>query len=139
VIEISKKDLLERTGISYGQLYRWKRERLIPEEWFVKRSAITGQETYFPEEQILDRIEAILDLKEEHSLEEIRTILTSEVEGKLYVVISHTDKPPRFDDDTTIVSVTPLADLIAKIQVGLFKECPECQTSDDSDKAKADE
>jgi len=78
VIEISKKELLNKTGISYGQLYRWKRERLIPEEWFVKRSAITGQETYFPQEQILDRIEAILDLKEDHSLEEIRTILSSE-------------------------------------------------------------
>jgi len=78
VTEISKKELLERTGISYGQLYRWKRERLIPEEWFVKRSAITGQETYFPKEQILDRIEAILDLKEDHSLEEIRSILASE-------------------------------------------------------------
>jgi len=78
VIEISKKELLEQTGISYGQLYRWKRERLIPEEWFVKRSAITGQETYFPKLQILDRIEAILDLKEDHSLEEIRNILASE-------------------------------------------------------------
>ncbi|MCL2438417.1 MAG: YhbD family protein [Coriobacteriia bacterium] len=78
MIEISKKDLLEKTGISYGQLYRWKRERLIPEEWFVKRSAVTGQETYFPREQMLDRIEAILDLKEDHSLEEIRNILASE-------------------------------------------------------------
>ena len=76
--EISKKELLTKTGISYGQLYRWKRERLIPEEWFVKRSAITGQETYFPREQILDRVEAIIDLKEDHSLEEIRSILASE-------------------------------------------------------------
>ena len=47
-MEISKKDLLKTTGISYGQLYRWKREGLIPEEWFVKRSSPTGQETYFP-------------------------------------------------------------------------------------------
>lgn len=76
--EISKRELLDKTGISYGQLYRWKRERLIPEEWFVKRSAITGQETYFPKLQILDRIEAILDLKEDHSLEEIREVLASE-------------------------------------------------------------
>jgi len=83
VIEISKKDLLEKTGISYGQLYRWKRERLIPEEWFVKRSATTGQETYFPREQILDRVEAILELKEEHSLEEIRNILASEYSALL--------------------------------------------------------
>ena len=26
---ISKKDLLELTGISYGQLYRWKRKKII--------------------------------------------------------------------------------------------------------------
>jgi len=78
VTEISKKELLSRTGISYGQLYRWKRERLIPEEWFIKRSAVTGQETYFPREQILDRVEAIIELKEDHSLEEIRKILSSE-------------------------------------------------------------
>ena len=42
---ISKKDLLARTGISYGQLYRWKRQNLIPEEWFIKKSTFTGQET----------------------------------------------------------------------------------------------
>lgn len=46
---ISKKDLLAITGISYGQLYRWKRERLIPEEWFIKQSSYTGQETFFQE------------------------------------------------------------------------------------------
>ena len=42
---ISKKDLLIQTNISYGQLYRWKREGLIPEEWFIKKSVSTGQET----------------------------------------------------------------------------------------------
>ena len=31
---ISKKELLDQTGISYGQLYRWKRKGLIPEAWF---------------------------------------------------------------------------------------------------------
>ena len=40
---ISKKDLLNETGISYGQLYRWKREGLIPEEWFIKQPSFTGQ------------------------------------------------------------------------------------------------
>lgn len=30
---ISKKELLERYGISYGALYRWKRMGLIPESW----------------------------------------------------------------------------------------------------------
>ena len=63
-MEISKKDLLKTTGISYGQLYRWKREGLIPEEWFVKRSSPTGQETYFPQETILKRIHAIQPLKD---------------------------------------------------------------------------
>lgn len=27
---ISKKELLEKTGISYGQLYRWKRKNIYP-------------------------------------------------------------------------------------------------------------
>lgn len=73
---ISKKELLEETGISYGQLYRWKRERLIPEEWFVKRSAFTGQETFFPREQILPRIQAILDNKDQYSLGELSRMLS---------------------------------------------------------------
>jgi hypothetical protein len=68
---ISKKDLLAVTGISYGQLYRWKRERLIPEEWFIKQSSYTGQETFFPREQILSRVQSILELKDGHSLEEL--------------------------------------------------------------------
>lgn len=44
---ISKKELLDETGISYGQLYRWKRKQLIPEEWFIRKSTFTGQETFF--------------------------------------------------------------------------------------------
>jgi DNA-binding transcriptional MerR regulator len=75
---ISKKDLLAITGISYGQLYRWKRERLIPEEWFIKQSAYTGQETFFPRDQILSRIKSILDLKDAYSLEELAKILSPE-------------------------------------------------------------
>lgn len=75
---ISKKDLLAITGISYGQLYRWKRERLIPEEWFIKQSAYTGQETFFPREQILSRIKSILELKDQYSLEELAKILSPE-------------------------------------------------------------
>ncbi|NFS84128.1 DUF4004 family protein, partial [Clostridium botulinum] len=38
---ISKKELLEEMKISYGQLYRWKRKKLIPEEWFIKKSVST--------------------------------------------------------------------------------------------------
>ncbi len=78
---ISKKDLLAITGISYGQLYRWKRERLIPEEWFIKQSSYTGQETFFPREQILSRIQSIQDMKDKYSLEEMAKILSPEVKG----------------------------------------------------------
>jgi len=81
--EISKKDLLAETGISYGQLYRWKREGLIPEEWFVKRSAFTGQETFFPREKILERVRMILDMKDEQSLEAIRMQLEGEEGSEL--------------------------------------------------------
>lgn len=72
---ISKKDLLIKTNISYGQLYRWKRLGLIPEEWFVKTSVSTGQETYFDEDLIIPRIEKILSLKNEHSIDEIKLLL----------------------------------------------------------------
>jgi hypothetical protein len=68
---ISKKDLLELSGISYGQLYRWKRKDLIPEEWFVRKSTFTGQETFFPKEKILERIEKIQTMKENLSLDEL--------------------------------------------------------------------
>jgi hypothetical protein len=66
---ISKKELLDMYGISYGALYRWKRMGLIPEDWFLRRSAPTGQETYFRREQILPRMELILERKA--SLEEL--------------------------------------------------------------------
>lgn len=66
---ISKKELLDMYGISYGALYRWKRMGLIPEEWFLRRSAPTGQETFFRREQILPRMELILERK--NSLEEL--------------------------------------------------------------------
>ena len=68
---ITKKELLERTGISYGALYRWKRMKLLPDEWFVHRSTFTGHETFFPRERVLERVAEIQRLKEEMSLEEI--------------------------------------------------------------------
>lgn len=68
---ISKKELLELTGISYGQLYRWKRKNLIPEDWFIRKSTFTGQETFFPREKILARIDKIKDMKEDLSLDDL--------------------------------------------------------------------
>lgn len=80
---ISKKELLEKTEISYGQLYRWKRERLIPEDWFVKQSTFTGQETFFPRKPILQRIKEIKRLKDKHSLGELAEILAPQSDQAL--------------------------------------------------------
>ena len=57
---ISKKELLNKYGISYSALYRWKRMGLIPEDWFLRRSTSTGQETFFYRQQICPRMELIL-------------------------------------------------------------------------------
>ena len=57
---ISKKELLNKYRISYGALYRWKRMGLIPEDWFLRRSTSTGQETFFYRQQICPRMELIL-------------------------------------------------------------------------------
>lgn len=73
---ISKKELLDLTGISYGQLYRWKRKNLIPEEWFIRKSSFTGQETYFPRNQILPRIDKILNMKDGLSLDELADVFS---------------------------------------------------------------
>ncbi|MDR6554496.1 YhbD family protein [Paenibacillus qinlingensis] len=73
---ISKKELLELTGISYGQLYRWKRKNLVPEEWFIRKSAFTGQETFFPKGQMLARIDKILNMKDDLSLDELADVFS---------------------------------------------------------------
>ena len=83
---ISKKELLELTGISYGQLYRWKRKNLIPEEWFIKKSSFTGQETYFPKEKILDRINRIVEMKDDVSLDDLaERFQGSSISSKFYI------------------------------------------------------
>lgn len=78
---ISKKELLELTGISYGQLYRWKRKDLIPEEWFIKKSVTTGQETFFPREKIIERINKIIELKDEASLDDLSYIFSNNIKA----------------------------------------------------------
>ncbi len=79
---ISKKEVLELTGISYGQFYRWKREGLIPESWFIRKSTFTGQETFLPKQKILERIEKIKALKDTKSLEEIAQLLSPELKDR---------------------------------------------------------
>ena len=51
---------------------------MIPEAWFEKQSSFTGQETFFPKEQILARIAAIQRMKDDYSLEEMARILSPE-------------------------------------------------------------
>jgi len=80
---ISKKDLLKKMDISYGQLYRWKRKNLIPEEWFVKKSVSTGQETFFPKTEILERITKIIELKDQKSLDELADIFSDTFEEEV--------------------------------------------------------
>lgn len=81
---ISKKELLQATGISYGQLYRWKRENLIPESWFMKQSSYTGQETFFPREKILKRISLILEYKDSYTLEQLAGLIHPDYSKKIY-------------------------------------------------------
>lgn len=83
---ISKKDLLGRYGISYGALYRWKRMGLIPEEWFIKKATVTGQETFFPKELICARVETILEKKDDCSLEQLASHLKGEASDAFLVL-----------------------------------------------------
>ena len=84
---ISKKDLLVKYSISYGALYRWKRMGLIPEDWFLKKSAVTGQETFFPKRLICERVELILG-KKEVSLEELAEELCGKEQKEAVLVLS---------------------------------------------------
>ena len=84
---ISKKELLEKYGISYGALYRWKRKGLIPEDWFIKKSTVTGQETFFPKKMICERMEMIQRQKDDVSLEELSRLFSAESRKRASVII----------------------------------------------------
>lgn len=84
---ISKKELLERYSISYGALYRWKRMGLIPEDWFIRKSTVTGQETFFPEQLICERIELIKTLKDDKSLAELSNQFNDESQSKAVLTV----------------------------------------------------
>jgi hypothetical protein len=85
---ISKKELLERYGISYGALYRWKRKGLIPDEWFIKKATVTGQETFFPKALVCERVEMILDKKEEVLLDELARELSGEEKKNEFIILN---------------------------------------------------
>ena len=84
---ISKKELLEKYNISYGALYRWKRKGLIPDEWFIKKSTVTGQETFFPEKLVCERVELIISKKEDVLLDELAKELSGEESKNEFIVI----------------------------------------------------
>ena len=85
---ISKRELLEKYGISYGALYRWKRKGLIPDEWFIKKSTVTGQETFFPERLVCERVEMILTKQEDVLLDELARELSGEEKKNEFIVLS---------------------------------------------------
>jgi len=95
---LSKKEVLEKMGISYGQLYRWKRKGLIPETWFIRRSTFTGQETFFPQEKIIARIERIVSMKDDHPLDDLADLITEQVNEKLEVSFSKLRKMGWLDE-----------------------------------------
>lgn len=106
---ISKKELLEKYNISYGALYRWKRKGLIPEEWFIRKSTQTGQETYFARKAILERVESIIKLKDSVSLEEMADIFYPKKEQSKKLVVEGKYGKHIFDfDELTSVSIKNL-------------------------------
>ena len=84
---ISKKELLERYHISYGALYRWKRKGLVPDEWFLKKATATGQETFFPEKLVCERIERIQSMKEDVFLDELAKQFSGEEKKNEFLVL----------------------------------------------------
>ncbi|MBO4325238.1 MAG: DUF4004 family protein [Lachnospiraceae bacterium] len=84
---ISKRELLTRYGISYGALYRWKRKGLIPDDWFIRKSTATGQETFFPESLICERVERILETKNEVLLDELAGTFSGEDRQNAFLII----------------------------------------------------
>ena len=101
---ISKKELLVRYKISYGALYRWKRKGLIPEEWFITKSTATGQETYFPAYLVCQRVELIIDQKEDVLLDDLASKLNEEEKRNTSITL-HTvfgEKNIRIEDVKSI-------------------------------------
>lgn len=117
---ISKKELLEKYGISYGTLYRWKRMGLIPEDWLVKKSTFTGQETFFNRELICRRVEEIMEKKDSVSLEELSKEMDRKSAGlpKLKISTKHGDKVFYLSEviDITIMSDGQMKTIFSSIE-----------------------
>ena len=101
---ITKKELLEITGISYGALYRWKRMKLLPDEWFIHRSTFTGHETFFPRDKVLERVAEIQRLKESMSLDEIARLFQPGPPGEVSLTAYFLHFPRRNTEGNAIFS-----------------------------------
>ena len=114
---VSKKEVLESAGISYGQLYRWRRKGLIPESWFIRRSTFTGQETFFPRDKILDRIQRIKEMKDAHPLDDLADLISHQVNAKLTVALGKLRDLKWLDDAlVSICRITPDEDQPVSLQ-----------------------
>ena len=137
---ISKKEVLEKLGISYGQLYRWKRKGLIPENWFIRRATFTGQETFFPQEKIVARIERILEMKETYPLDDLANLITARVNDKLEVAFSKLRNLGWLDDE--VIRVCHLGDdqsmlsLQEALCVGVLRQLEKGARKEEIDLAK---
>ena len=78
---------------------------LIPDDWLVKKSTYTGQETFFDEEQICERIEAIIARKDQVPLEQIARELQgkTEHEAKLIINSKHWSKEINVSDIVSVI------------------------------------
>ena len=104
---ISKKELLETYGISYGTLYRWQRTGLIPKEWFIRKSTPTGQETFFPKELIIERVNYIFLEKDGMSLEELAARVSKKEENAPMLIIETKYEKKQFPlDDIKNISIS---------------------------------
>lgn len=128
---ISKKELLEKYKISYGALYRWKRKGLIPEEWFIKKSTVTGQETFFPEKLICERIELIQSLKEEVMLDELaKKLVEKQTQDASITVYSEYGKKTFYIKDITKIEYADKFNNLTDITQSILKSIENKSTED---------
>ena len=121
---ISKKLLLEKYSISYGALYRWKRKGLIPEEWFIKKSTVTGQETFFPKDLIFERVELILSNKEDTLLDKLAEKISGDekADAKLVIDTVFGEKTFRIKDIKSIKGIFEDGNTVDLSQILNFKK-----------------
>lgn len=120
---MSKRELLDTYGISYGTLYRWRRTGLIPEDWFIRKSTPTGQETFFPRALITERVNYIMSEKDSASLDELVRRVGEKKKAVMLVIETKYGKKEFAAEDVTgmklvygnkVAELADIASLLAK-------------------------